>query len=328
MRITPQRARELTPFRIHGVPACYECMSPIFQTDEAAPDWAEDGAVCSGCGRRLMLPTTLAVELRQPVPYFVDRHGGAVKQFAPRHQRTREPLYLTGCTNPLTRDAAKIQPRLGMLAQPGNALHRQGGDYAHWAIDNGVFGVAKGTATTPGRKWSEEDTERYLAYLERLVREVDTSNVLFATAPDVLQFSGGIPMGHAQHTWYQSGPIFERIRELGLPVALVLQDGVLDADPMHHKHWDLFDAVFIGGSDHFKLGQEAEWFISDARAHGKWVHMGRVSSMKRMKRAQEMGVDSCDGTYIGFGPSKNLPQVLNWLDATSTTQLDTVALAA
>lgn len=222
-------------------------------------------------------------------------------------------MYLSGCTNPPTAAAAHTQPRLGLLAQPGNSVHLQAHHYSRWAIDNGAFGKARA-----GAPWTERDTEEYLGYLTRVIVEVDISNVLFATAPDVLEFVDGRPIGDAEATWERSRLIFPRIRALGLPVALVAQDGITDL--MRIRDWQFFDALFLGGSDDFKLGEEGAEITRQAKRFGKWVHMGRVNSLKRLQLAKSFGCDSADGTFIGFGPAVNLPKVLAWLEATASSE--------
>lgn len=217
------------------------------------------------------------------------------------------PMWLSGCTNPPTIAAAQVQPRLGMLAQPGNALHLQGPHFSRWAIDNGAFGKAR-----RGTPWSDLDTQLYLRYLRKVTQEVDTGPVLFATAPDVLTFVDGAPRGDAAATWERGVAVMPKIRALGLPVALVAQDGFL-ATPLD---WDAFDVVFLGGSDLFKLGTEGREVAAVAKEHGKWLHMGRVNSYKRLAYAQSIGCDSADGTFIGFGPDINVPKVLSWLERT------------
>lgn len=219
--------------------------------------------------------------------------------------------YLSGSSNPSVVVAAATQPRLGMLAQPGNAYHRHGRSFARWGVDNGAFGKAM-----RGTPWTDTDTEIYLDYLAKVARESDVSNVLFATAPDVLTFIDGGPRGDAAATWARGVDIFPRIRQLGMPVALVAQDGILGISPQG-ADWDAFDVLFLGGSDQFKLGPEGAAATKRAKARGKWVHMGRVNSLKRLRYAASIGCDSADGTFIGFGPSKNLPLVLQWLAKTA-----------
>jgi hypothetical protein len=44
-----------------------------------------------------------------------------------------------------------------------------------------------------------------------------------------------------------------------------------------------------------------------------FVHMGRVNSLKRLRYAEFIGVDSADGTVLTFGPDRRLPEVLGWV---------------
>lgn len=229
--------------------------------------------------------------------------------------------YLSGCSNPPTVAAAAHQPRLGMLAQPGNALHRQGHHYHRWALDCAVFGKA-----ARGHVWNDDDTADYLAYLERVANEVDISNVSFAVAPDVLRFVDGIPIGDAAATWEQSRHIFPAIRALGFPVALVAQDGINSTSPIRYE-WQEFDTLFIGGSDGMKLGPEGRLIAEEAKRRGMNLHMGRCNSLKRLRYAASIGCDSADGTFIGYGPLKNLPKVLKWLDATAPPPAEIAAAA-
>ena len=78
---------------------------------------------------------------------------------------------------------------------------------------------------------------------------------------------------------------------VGLPRALVLQDGIGQFD----LPWSQIDAVFVGGSDQFKVSTEAFDAARTAKLLGKWVHVGRVNTAKRVE--QWVGVaDSCDGS--------------------------------
>jgi hypothetical protein len=42
--------------------------------------------------------------------------------------------------------------------------------------------------------------------------------------------------------------------------------------------------------------------------------MGRVNSRLRLGIAEWFGCDSADGTYLAFGPEKNLARLNGWLD--------------
>lgn len=124
------------------------------------------------------------------------------------------------------------------------------------------------------------------------------STCLFVVIPDVLhRLSDDSVIGDCVATLEQ----FHRYREMvkDLPVALVSQDGI-------YKHadkipWNDFDCLFVGGSDTHKLGMEGGWIIQEAKARGKWVHVGRVNSVKRIKDFWQ--ADSWDGTHLGFYPS-------------------------
>ena len=95
-----------------------------------------------------------------------------------------------------------------------------------------------------------------------------------------------------------------------LPLAYVGQDGCEDMD----IPFNAFEAFFIGGSTEWKLSAAAISVITEAKRHGKIVHMGRVNSDKRLRYAHTLGVDSVDGTgYCRFSIERFLP-ALNYLD--------------
>ena len=132
-----------------------------------------------------------------------------------------------------------------------------------YGLDNGAF------TRFDERKW------------RKLVDEAREVKPLFVCLPDIV--------GSARRTL----ELFEAFKPatLGVPRALVLQDGIGDfAIP-----WTHLDAVFIGGSDKFKTSEEAFSAARTAKILGKWVHVGRVNTAKRVE--QWIGVaDSCDGS--------------------------------
>jgi hypothetical protein len=154
-----------------------------------------------------------------------------------------------------------------------------------WAADNGCF----------AKTWKED---RWLAWLQK---DHPRSGCLFASVPDVV--------GDAAATlerWHQYAATVEN---LGYPVAFVGQDG-LTVDTAPWRHMDCF---FIGGSTEWKMSSEAFWLADRARAMGKWVHVGRINSGKRYK-AWANHADSCDGTFLAWGPKKNTPRMMRWID--------------
>lgn len=174
---------------------------------------------------------------------------------------------------------------VGLLQTP-RASYRLDG-IAVWALDNGCF-----TDSYPG-------DDRYLDYLKRW--EPHRDRCLFVAAPDVV--------GDAEATIARSLPMIPRIRALGYPVALVLQDGMTeDAVP-----WDAINWVFVGGSTEWKLGPGAAALIDAARRRGVRVHVGRVNSRKRFRLFAALGADTCDGTHMAFDPIQGLARVKSWV---------------
>jgi hypothetical protein len=168
----------------------------------------------------------------------------------------------------------------------------------------GAWGCDTGCFSTKGADGFRMDP--YLRWLQR--RELSTN--LFATAPDVL--------GDPEATLRLSLPELPKLRALGVRAALVAQDGLEDLT----VPWDAFDCLFVGGRPPAVKGQP-EWkdspgaarLILEALARGKFVHAGRVNSQLRYDRMASLGVHSCDGTFLAYGPTVNLPRLCAWIDA-------------
>jgi hypothetical protein len=177
-----------------------------------------------------------------------------------------------------------VSPRAGNLARPGE----------RWAADNDRL-----------KAWDEG---RFLKMLRRL-ESWDRSLCLFVAAPDFVTMTPNGPVGDARKTL----DLFEdwrgEIVGRGFPVALVGQDGAegLDLD------WRAIDALFLGGSTAWKLSAAAEGLAREAKRRGKWVHMGRVNSQKRLRHAYEAGCDSVDGTGYSMFPDKYLKREIPYL---------------
>lgn len=193
-------------------------------------------------------------------------------------------LYFGNPSSPRIREAMSAG-EIGFIDTPKQQNIREPSTV--WCADNGCFG--KGY---PG------DVE-YLAWLAK--HQATAESCLFATAPDVV--------GDAKATLKRSAPFLPVIRALGYPAALVAQDG-LENMPVP---WDTFDVLFIGGSTDWKLGPDARGLVAEAKARGKYVHMGRVNSGKRYRYAHEIGCDSVDGTALTFAPDQRLTEVLGWV---------------
>jgi hypothetical protein len=186
--------------------------------------------------------------------------------------------------------AAMQAQQIGFIDTPGQRNPRPPG--VIWCADNGCYGSGY-----PG-------DEKWFQWLQR--NAADAGTCLFATAPDVV--------GDAAATLQHSRPWLQRIRGLGYPAALVAQDG-LEHQPVP---WDEFDVLFIGGSTAWKLGTAARALVQEAKGRGKHVHCGRVNSLKRLRYMDAIGCDTVDGTYLVFGPEKNLGRLRGWLSQLET----------
>lgn len=176
-------------------------------------------------------------------------------------------------------------PRVGRLVQPRHFSSLSEDQGMPWAADNDCF---NGGLDRPG--------------FEKMLDAVGAcpSPPLFVTAPDVVADAAA------------TLDLFELweplLRERGLPVALVAQDG-LEEPP-----WERIDALFIGGSTDWKLGADAAQLLREAKARGLHVHVGRINSMKRAWRFSSLGADSMDGSGFSRWPARWIPWFLERLD--------------
>lgn len=205
-------------------------------------------------------------------------------------------IYLTGVDGP---DLApyRSHPRLGLLAQPGNYGPATVALWPTWGADNGCYSLR-------GKPF---DHDGWLRWLDSLPR----SRCRWAAAPDVLHWDGPVCRGDATATLALAESYLPLIRLLGFPAALVLQDDMTTDLP-----WDDLDALFVGGSDAFKLGMGtgAHPIVTEAVERGVPVHMGRVNSHRRISLAAAIGCASADGTFLRRAVRTNVPRMLRWFE--------------
>lgn len=193
-------------------------------------------------------------------------------------------LYFSNPTsNPQVHDLMAAG-RLGFIDTPKQGNKRPAG--LNWCADNGRYG--KGW---PG-------LNRWLRWLDR--NTGDAATCWFATAPDVV--------GNADATLAESRFWLPVLRDFGYPAALVAQDGLTPGQ----VPWQEIDVLFIGGSTRWKWGDAPRALITAALERGKRVHMGRVNSGRTFRQARLLGCHSADGTFLTYGPTKNLPRMLRW----------------
>ena len=86
-----------------------------------------------------------------------------------------------------------------------------------------------------------------------------------------------------------------------------MQDGIPGPEAVP---WDQIEAVFVGGSTEFKLGELAREIVGEATARGKWIHVGRVNSLRRIAYAKSIGANSIDGSSFSKFGDVQIPKAL------------------
>lgn len=160
-----------------------------------------------------------------------------------------------------------------------------------WAADNDAF--------------SNWDEGRYRDMLKGLTGIPDC---LFITSPDVV--------GNAKLTTSRFYEWLPELRAVDQPIAYVTQDGLISPP------WGEFDALFIGGSDAWKMGEHSLRITKQAKSRGLWVHMGRVNGHQRIRYAKAIGCDSFDGTSMSWFKDRWLREYLTHAEGPTQGMLD------
>lgn len=182
---------------------------------------------------------------------------------------------------------------IDLLNTPDSAYIVEPG--VRWAADNGCFNPRTFTFTRWGR-W--------------LLRQPRTAD--WATVPDVVGDHDA-----TLRRWHRYAPW---VRRIGFAPAFVAQDGCTPEQVPADA-----EALFVGGSTEWKTSNAAHACVIEAQRRGIPTHMGRVNSLRRLRIAAQWGCDSADGTYLAFGPDKNLPRLLAWLDPAQPSLFDGIA---
>jgi hypothetical protein len=172
--------------------------------------------------------------------------------------------------SPIPHIPEQFQDRFGyMLSLSGKVFD----PVSWWMLDNGEF-----TKKFKLEKWLEvlNDKKQFTSFCKGVV------------IPDELYDAG--------RTLDKFWKFVEYVPK-EYPIAFVTQNGVTSK----MIPWDNIDTLFIGGDDQHKL-KDSFPLINEAHKRGKWVHIGRVNSPKRIKIFWM--ADSCDGTH--FLKSSNL----------------------
>lgn len=142
-----------------------------------------------------------------------------------------------------------------------------------WVFDNGAF-----------KDWTAGvafQTARYEAALDKLATCLERPD--FIVVPDIV--AAGMDSLRFSESWAR------RLSWLGLPMYLVLQDGMTEADVRAAQ--DPYTGLFVGGSLEWKLRTAPRW-VEFAHIHGRRCHIGRMGTRERVRAARRWGADSID----------------------------------
>lgn len=247
-------------------------------------------------------------------------------------------LYLANASTPEIRAAMALRQSLGQMCTPKEGRlpvpvveNGEVVDHAWFAGDNGCYG-----GKFPGG-------DQWYRWLTGLVGGRER-RCLFAVAPD--EFNPYLRDDMGAVSMDRSRPFLADIRVLGVPVAVVAQNGLTeDMVP-----WEDIDVLFLGGcrrclacgwwptfttllkpprcpecggkTSEWKVGPDAYRLARAATDRGKRVHMGRGNSLRRKRIAEMFGCTTMDGTLLARGPDRWLPFVLSWWDETHLFETD------
>lgn len=179
--------------------------------------------------------------------------------------------------------------RLGLLLGPSSGLT---------GIETGLPVALDNDRYSVWSKKKEWDEKRYLRFL-KTANKVAGKTIWWAAVPDVV--------ANPEETmiWYSKwAPI---VMDIGLPPALVLQDGmtpdIVRSAPIQPV------ALFVGGTTRWKWSNLPMWVRSFPKHP---VHVGRVNTYNGLVAAHKYGAASCDGT--GWWHHKQLRQLTKYLE--------------
>jgi len=191
-------------------------------------------------------------------------------------------------------DAVKHKDYIGLIMTPRTwHMAKLEKHELLWAGDNDCYSGKFNPAVFT--KWLQDNVEW-------------SKRCLFVACPDVIY--------DAKATLRLFNKWHDIIRGFGYPTAIVLQDGMTE-DQI--KELDV-EAVFLGGSTDWKMGQEALKLLNIAKELGLYRHIGRVNSLKRLRHFIGFA-DSFDGTDYVFRPilaTKMYIPFLMWLEKQGT----------
>lgn len=169
-----------------------------------------------------------------------------------------------------------------------------------WIFDNGAF-----KDWQAGRPFDLAKYERALDTVWLQCRSMPR----FTVAPDIV--AGGL------ESLRFSDSYVARLRSLGAPVALVVQDGMTEGDV--RAALDAYEVLFVGGSHAWKLRTARAW-CDFAHENGRSCHIGRMGTEKKVRAAIRWGADSIDSS-LPLWSANNLRRFLRGFEPTLSGDL-------
>ena len=194
-------------------------------------------------------------------------------------------MLVSGSINKVKELSGQGAADLGIILTPNNpnSIDAVVATGLPFVVDNGAF--------------SGFNADKFMRLIDKVCRNAK-SHLLWVVCPDVV---GNAEATLAHWPWWSA-----QIRARNLPVAFVLQDGQ-EAFKLPEA-----DAYFIGGSTKWKLSAHAAELAGEVKKRGKWLHVGRVNSLRRLRVALDMGADSTDGSSLSKFGDKYLHTFCRW----------------
>lgn len=164
-------------------------------------------------------------------------------------------ILVSGSTKTVARLAHDWQECMGVLLTPanGNSVESILKTRLDWAADNGCFNGL--------------NEKSFVLMLNKIQ---GSPRLKWVACPD--------KVADADETLRMFDRFEPLLRSKGFPVAFVAQDG----QDIVSVPWEKIEAIFIGGSTKFKLSEAAGDIAREAKVRGKWLHIGRVNTMRRL----------------------------------------------
>lgn len=189
--------------------------------------------------------------------------------------------------------AGRYPSKIGWLVGPSGMTKTRLRSWLPYALDNDAF-----SAWQHGDEWSEAN---YYSFLEWVANQ--DYSPLWAAVPDVVADPDAT---HAR--WEQYAPT---VKEYGWPLAFVVQDGMTPSDVP-----DDAEVVFVGGTYKWKW-RSVEAFTEQFDR----VHIGRVNTIQKLRRSEELGAESVDGTGWFRRPEREFYELEEFLSGVPDRQI-------